>query len=75
MAREQNINNLKTEKEGIVILRDLIPNFTVPTKSEREYIYKKLNIDLKKYARSVDGIILNVEKISDIKDENDCYSS
>ena len=71
MAREQNISNLKTEKEGIVILRDLIPNFTVPSKVEREFIYKKLNIDIKKYARSVDGIILNVDNIFEIKDESD----
>ncbi|MDA9261801.1 hypothetical protein N9P38_00410 [Flavobacteriales bacterium] len=49
MAREQNIENLKTEKEGILILRDLIPNFTVPNKAERKFIYEILNIDMKKY--------------------------
>ena len=38
MARQHNINNLKTEKEAILILRDLIPNFTVPTKDERMFI-------------------------------------
>ena len=71
MGRKQNINNLNTEKEGILILRDLIPSFTVPNKAEREFIYKKLNIDLKKYARSVDGVILTVDNVFEIKNESD----
>ena len=71
MARERNLNNLKTEKEGIQILKKIIPNFFVPSKEERIFIYKKLDIDYKKYSRSVDGIILNVKSISDINSKND----
>jgi len=71
MARKRNLNNLKTEKEGIQILKKIIPNFLVPSKEERIFIYKKLDIDYKKYSRSVDGIILNVKSISDINSEND----
>ena len=71
MARERNLNNLKTEKEGIQVLKQLIPNFIVPTKEERIYIYKKLGIDYVKYSRSVDGVILNVNSISDVNSKND----
>ncbi|MCH2033057.1 MAG: hypothetical protein MK202_05985 [Tenacibaculum sp.] len=71
MLRKQNLINLKTEKEGIKVLKEAIPSFFVPSKSEKEIIYEKLNIDFKKYSRSVDGIILNVDTISDILNEND----
>lgn len=71
MARERNLNNLKTEKEGILILKKHIPNFVVPTSEERKRIYKILDIDYRKYSRSVDGIILNVPSVSDVKNEND----
>tara|TARA_B110000196_G_C20713907_1_gene460978 strand:+ start:101 stop:550 length:450 start_codon:yes stop_codon:yes gene_type:complete len=71
MARERNLNNLKTEKEGIQILRESIPNFLVPSKEERIFIYQKLGIDYRKYSRSIDGIILNVKSISDINSKND----
>jgi hypothetical protein len=72
MARKQNIKNLNTEKIGISILRSKIPEFTVPTQEERKYVYKKLNIEFKKYSRSVDGIILKVPSVFDIKSEEDC---
>ena len=71
MARERNITNLKTEKEGILILKKHISNFLIPTSEERKRIYKILDIDYRKYSRSVDGIILNVSNIDDIKNEND----
>ena len=71
MARERNLKNLKTEKEGIIILRKKIPNFHIPTSDERKHIYKILDIDYKKYSRSVDGIILNVPNVNAIKNEND----
>jgi hypothetical protein len=71
MARQRNLDNLKTEKEGILVLRKLIPEFHVPTKDERQFIYSVLNIDYKKYARSVDGILLHVNKVSDIKSSKD----
>ena len=71
MARERNIKNLKTEKEGILILKKKISNFLIPTSNERKYIYKILDIDYRKYSRSIDGIILNVPNVKDIKSEND----
>ena len=33
--------------------------------------YKHNNLDYRKYSRSVDGIILNVPNVDDIKNEND----
>jgi hypothetical protein len=71
MPRERNLKNLKTEKEGIQILKEKISNFHTPNSDERRHIYKVLDIDYRKYARSVDGIILNVPNISDIKTEKD----
>ena len=71
MSRERNITNLKTEKEGILILKKHISNFLIPTSEERKRIYKILDIDYRKYSRSVDGIILNVQNVDDIKNEND----
>lgn len=71
MARAQNLKNLKTEKEGITILKELIPDFVVPTKEQRDFIYRQLDIDMKKYARSVDGIILHVRDVSKIRNVND----
>jgi len=72
MPRERNIKNLKTEKEGILILKDKISSFHTPTSAERKFIYKLLDIDYKKYSRSVDGIILHdVQNVYDIKSEKD----
>lgn len=71
MVRERNIKNLKTEKEGVLILKKKISNFIIPTSDERKYIYKILDIDYRKYSRSVDGIILNVSNMNEIKSEND----
>ena len=71
MSREQNIKNLKTEKEGIRVLKSLNSNFLVPTTEERKHIYKKFKIDYSKYSRSVDGIILNVNSIDEIKSLDD----
>ena len=71
MSREQNIKNLKTEKEGIKVLKSLNSSFLVPTTEERKRIYKKFKIDYSKYSRSVDGIILNVDSIDEIKSLDD----
>ena len=71
MGREQNIKNLRTEKEGIQILKNLNKDFVVPTKEERQILYKKFDIDYSKYSRSVDGLILNVDSIDKIKSLND----
>jgi len=71
MPRTQNINNLKTEKEGIKILKKLNSKFTVPSTEERKIIYQKFGIDYSKYLRSIDGLILNVDSIDQIKTHDD----
>ena len=71
MARQRNLDNLKTEKEGILILRKKLPSFHVPTTDERRFIYNLLGIDYKKYSRSVDGILLHVSEVSKIKSAKD----
>ena len=71
MARKENISNLKTEKEGITILRELMDGFMVPSKEERQFLYNLCSIDYRKYSRSVDGIQLLVPSMSQIKSKND----
>lgn len=71
MPRERNISNLKTEKEGIKILKELMEGFVVPTPDERRKLYSLCNIDYRKYSRSVDGIQLLVSSTSQIKSPKD----
>ena len=59
MPRERNLQNLKTEKEGIIILRDLVEGFMVPTKEQKMFLYDLCNINYKKYFNSIDGIIIH----------------
>ena len=65
--REQNIKNLKTEKLGIMVLRNLLNGFDVPNKLQLKKLYDILNIDYKKYSRSVDGVLLNVNSFEEVK--------
>ena len=69
--RKQNIKNLNTEKEGIVILKTLVDGFMVPDKDQRLYLYNILGIDYKKYSRSVDGVIIHVSSFDDISTKED----
>ena len=69
--REQNIKNLKTEKLGITTLRNLLKGFDVPNKLQLKKLYDILNIDYKKYSRSVDGVLLNVNSFEDVKSKED----
>ena len=71
MLREQNIKNLKTEKEGIIILKSLLDTFIVPTKDQIKTLYNILNIDYKKYSRSVDGVVIHVDSFDKITTKND----
>lgn len=71
MARKENLSNLKTEKEGIIVLRELMDGFIVPTKEQRQFLYKLCGIDYRKYSRSVDGIQLLVPDFGQVKSEND----
>ena len=69
--RKQNIKNLNTEKEGILILRTLVDGFMVPDKDQRLYLYNILDIDYKKYSRSIDGVIIHVSSFDDISSKED----
>ena len=71
MSRERNLQNLKTEKEGILVLKKLVPKFYVPNTEERKRLYEILDIDYSKYSRSVDGIIINTESFDQIKSSAD----
>ena len=71
MVRKQNIKNLNTEKIGIQILRSKINNFMVPTIDDKHFLYNILGIDYRKYSRSIDGVILNVSSIDEVKTKQD----
>ena len=69
--RPQNINNLKTEKDGIKLLRRKIDKFFVPSIQERKFLYNISGIDYKQYSRSIDGVILKVSSVDEIKSPED----
>ena len=71
MPRDRNISNLRTEKEGITILKELMDGFIVPTSDERRKLYELCDIDYRKYSRSVDGIKLLVPSLSHVKSSKD----
>ena len=71
MLREQNLKNLRTEKDGIIILRSLVEGFMVPDTDQRRYLYKIVDIDYRKYSRSIDGIILHVSSFEKVSSSND----
>lgn len=71
--REQNLKNLNTEKIGIQILRENVKGFMVPSKEQRKHVYELCDIDYKKYSRSIDGIIINVESFDLIESKSDFY--
>ena len=55
--RKKNIENLKTEKEGLIVLNQLVENLIIPTKEQIIFLYELLNIDYKKYYKSIDAMI------------------
>ena len=69
--RKQNLKNLNTEKEGILILRSLVKGFMVPNKDQKLFLYDLLEINYKKYYKSIDGVILNVPSFNDVSTKND----
>ena len=71
MVRKQNIKNLNTEKIGIQILKSKVDSFMVPTIEEKKFLYEILKIDYRKYSRSIDGVILNVKSIDEVKSKDD----
>ena len=71
MLRAKNIQSLKTEKEGIIILKSLVDGFMVPDTDQRRFLYEILNIDYKKYSRSIDGVILHVFSFQEVSSAKD----
>lgn len=71
MPRSQNLSNLKTEKEGILILKEIIPQFFVPTKSQQQKLYSLCQIPYTQFSRSIDGIILKCDSFEAIRSESD----
>jgi hypothetical protein len=69
--REQNIKNLTTEKVGITLLKNLLNGFNVPDKEQLKKLYEILDIDYKKYSRSIDGVLLNVNSFEEVKGKED----
>ncbi len=69
--RNQNLKNLRTEKDGIKLLRNKNKNFFVPTLEQRKFLYELSGIDYKKYSRSIDGVILKTTSFETIKSTND----
>lgn len=71
--RKQNIDNLKTEKNGLDILFSKDMGFYVPSKEEKKQLYFLADIDFNKYQRAVDCIQLLVPTFSEIQTLNDFY--
>ena len=71
MARKENLEKLKTEKNGIEILQEHLPGFLVPTTDEKRKLYNLCNIDYRQFFKSIDGIVLFVKTIEDVKTSND----
>ncbi|MBC8522359.1 hypothetical protein H8D29_00355 [PVC group bacterium] len=71
MPRTRNIENLKTEKKGILLLRSLLDGFMVPTKAEKKFLYDILGLNYKKYNRSIDGVLLHVDQFDMIRSSKD----
>ena len=69
--RDQNIRNLKTEEKGINVLEGLINNLLVPDANQKRRLYDILNISYKKYSRSIDAVILNVNSFEKVKTKKD----
>jgi hypothetical protein len=71
--RKKNIENLKTEKEGLIVLNQLVENLIIPTKEQIIFLYKLLNIDYKKYYKSIDAIALRVKTFDSIRTKDDFF--
>ena len=71
MAREQNIKNLKTEKVGLTILRELVAGFMVPSSDQKRRLYRICDIEYSRYSKSIDGIVLKVDTFEQIKSRED----
>ena len=71
MARKQNLKNLRTEKDGLDVLREKLQGFVVPTKEERRVLYGLCDIEYRRFSRSIDGVLLFVDSIKEVKSRKD----
>ena len=71
--RDQNVKNLLTEKEGLIVLSQLLENLIVPTKDQKSFLYDLLKINYKKYSRSIDAVLLKVKSFELVKSKNDFF--
>jgi hypothetical protein len=71
MLRSQNLSNLKTEKEGIQILKELVPQFFVPSKMEKIALYTLCEIPYSQFSKSIDGVILQCSSFNEIESASD----
>ena len=69
--REQNIANLKTEKDGIIALKRHLSGFFVPTKEQKISLYEMAGVNYRKYYNSIDGVISNVDDFEQIQSTKD----
>jgi len=69
--REQNTQNLKTEKEGIVLLKRKLKTFFVPSKEQKIELYRIAKIEYKRFFNAIDGVISNKDNFDDIKTTDD----
>tara|TARA_B100000686_G_C15914796_1_gene536665 strand:+ start:21 stop:512 length:492 start_codon:yes stop_codon:yes gene_type:complete len=71
IGRSQNLKNLQTEKLGIQVLKKSIKKFMVPTKEQKQLLYKLANIDFGRYWNAIDGIIYKGNSFDEIISTND----
>ena len=72
MPRKQNRKNLRTEKEGIKILKkEFKEKLLVPSKKQKKTLYGFLNIDFGQYSKSIDAVILHVDSFEEVKNKKD----
>jgi hypothetical protein len=71
MGRLQNHQNLNTEESGVQILLNNVNGFYVPSSDEKRFLYDLCGIEYKKYYKSIDGIVLKVKTVSDVKSSDD----
>jgi hypothetical protein len=71
MARKENLEKLKTEKDGIEILQEQVRGFMVPTVEEKRKLYALCDIEYRRFFKSIDGIVLLVRSIDKVKTSKD----
>ena len=71
MARKENLEKLKTEKDGIEILHEQLRGFMVPSVEEKRKLYALCDIEYRRFFKSIDGIVLFVKSIAYVKTSKD----